>query len=252
MKEVLTPQPELLKQSIERALLLEKREEAQYPQDIDAVWVFSGPGTYFTALKDKEEPWQKFMDRDRIHAGLRLCRLLTAKRVKERSHQETLPAEISPEDLEQYGPYFIYNGNPEQNDDFGEALAKGFIKLPPKKVVILDKVESQKATRPIANTLDQVASFYQEKTKEESPLFGCHRVALVSHSPHFIRIPHYIRRFEEEFLQTHGRIISYWAYGVKSESAVFNEFVRSELNKLASYVNRGHLNPAPTPHLTIA
>lgn len=252
MKESQASGPEILNSAIRRALLIEAQRQPKLPDDIHAVWVFSGPGTYFTALKDKEESWQTFMDRDRIHAGLRLYRLLTAKRIEDRTHQETLPAQISFEDLEQYGPYFIYNGNPAQNRDFAEAWAKGFIKLPKQKLIILDEVEAPNASRPIANTLDQVASFYQEKARENSPLFRCHRIALVSHSPHFVRIPHYIRRFEEEFLQSHGRVISYWAWAVKSESAVFNEFVRSELNKLASYVNRGHLNPAPTPHLTIA
>lgn len=244
MKESQASGPEILNSAIRRALLIEAQRQPKLSEDIHAVWVFGGAGTFFKPLIEDEESWQRWMDRQRIRAGVELVHALTAQKLQR--------SPVSLADIDRWGPLLVYNGNQKQNQDLRRALDSGKIKLPRLKVKVIEEVESAEGRRPIAVTYDQVASFYQEKARENSPLFGCYRIALVSHSPHFMRIPHYIRRFEEEFLQTHGRIISYWAYGVKSESAVFNEFVREELNKLTAYINCGHLSPHPTPHLAIA
>jgi len=251
MKEAQPISPEILNSAIRRTLLIEAQNQPKLPNDIDAVWVFAGPGNYFIPLKKGEQPWQIFMDRDRIHTSLRLYRALAAKRIANRSDQQIPPSTLSLEELTRLGPYFIYNGNPEENGAFQEAFAKGLLKLPYEKVIILDEVESPNGNHPIATTVDQIASFYQELARVDSPLRRCHRVALVSHSPHFVRIPHYIRQFEEEFLRQHGRLVNYFVFGVKSNQVVFNQFVREELEKLTAYISCGRLNPVPTPRLTI-
>ena len=53
---------ELLKDAAENRL-------RTYPADIEAVLVFSGPGTYFDRLKPEEPEWMRWMDRDRNPGG---------------------------------------------------------------------------------------------------------------------------------------------------------------------------------------
>ena len=252
MKETLPIGPEILHSAIKRATLIEAQCKPRLPADIHAVWVFGGPGTYSKPLGENDEPWQKNMDKNRIRAGVKLVYALTVERIKNTGKGKVRPSQVNPEDIARFGPLFVYNGNCQQNGDFRKALEAGRIRLPLAKVIILNQVESAQVNRPITNTHDQIASFYQELARWESPLFRCHRVALVSHSPHFIRIPHYIRQFEEDFLRQHDRVVSFFAFGVKSNQEVFNQFVREELKKLTAYLDCGHLNPASTPHLAIA
>src|SRR3989304_10594153 len=54
-----------------------------YPSNIDAVLVFSGPGTYYDRLKPDQEEWMRWMDRDRIRAGVALVRELTASTIND-------------------------------------------------------------------------------------------------------------------------------------------------------------------------
>ena len=244
MKETQPISPEILNSAIRRALLIEAEREVRLPADINAVWVFGGAGTYSKPLRENDEPWQENMDRDRILTGIILVHALTAQQLKSTK-------QASVKDVADCGPLFVYNGTSEQNSDLRKALETGKINLPSSKVIILDDVMSAETTRPITNTADQIASFYQELARVDSPLGRCHRVAQVSHSPHFVRIPHYIRHFEEELLRKHGRLVNYFVFGVKSNQEGFNQFVREELNKLAAYISCGHLSSSPTPHLTI-
>src|SRR5689334_18588899 len=59
-----------------------ERHERTYPADIDAVLVFSGPGTYYQRLKDYQtDESRRWMDRDRIRAGVAVVREVTKARM---------------------------------------------------------------------------------------------------------------------------------------------------------------------------
>jgi|SRR3989344_400897 len=254
MKESLNFDVELLKEeAYQRVLILENRTKFQFPAHIQAVLVLGGPGTYIDRLKPQEDEWMRWMNRDRVRAGVAVVREITRSAKSHRRRKQIKLQEISLNDILELGPYFVYNGAPAENESLRLALSSPFNRLPQKKVIIIDEIlEENQSLRPIHHTHDQIKSFYQEVAKWQSLLHHVQNIALVSHSPHFIRIPHYIRHFEQIFLEQNRRILSWWAYGVKSRPGVFEKFAADELEKLVEYAKLGYLSATPTVHLTIA
>src|SRR3990170_214487 len=109
--------------------------ERQYPETIEVVLVFSGPGTYYQRLKPNEPEWMRWMDRDRIRAGVAVVREVTASAKSCRLGDTIRSGEISPSDIEEVGPLFVYNGVGEENPAFLKALDSSFCLLPKEKVI---------------------------------------------------------------------------------------------------------------------
>ncbi|OGD86526.1 hypothetical protein A2Z23_02930 [Candidatus Curtissbacteria bacterium RBG_16_39_7] len=227
--------------------------ERSYPPIIEAVLVFSGPGTYYKRLKDSrpEEGWMRFMDRDRIRAGVAVVRQVTAVTKALVTGIETRTNQIMKEDIEQYGPLFVYNGIPEENEIFRQALASPFCKLPKDKVVIIDEVaEVDGTTHSIRHTADQVRSFYQELENPQSPLHRIVNVALVAHIPDFARNVFYTKKYNDEFMiKWHGGL-RFWVYALKSRAGTGDEHIAAELPRLVKYAEAGHLATEPSDFST--
>lgn len=213
---------------------------------LQAVLVFSGPGTYYQPLKPEQEVWERWMDRDRIRAGVAVVREVTAARISELSSKTVKGAYVSKEDILNSGPFFVYNGTPEENEVFRRASNSKFCKLPLEKVLVIDEVRRKNAVQTIAHTAHQVESFYQELANPHSPLHGIENVALIAHIPDFIRIPFYTKKYNDEFVSQGGRNLNFWIYALKSRIGTEKEHIEWELPRLVRYASEGYLAIEPS------
>lgn len=219
-----------------------------YPPHVDAVLVFSGPGTYYDRLKPEQEEWMRWMDRDRIRAGVALVRELTASTINDFAQTKLGAEHIGKNDIMNKGPFFVYNGIPVENKVLREALDSPFCKLPKEKVLIIDEVRNGDKVIPIRHTGDQIQSFYQEIINPESPLHYATNIALVSHTPHYIRIPFYISKYENDYECALPKIRrNFYAYGLKDRPGVEKWFMKSEMERFLTYAERGDIAIEPIP-----
>ena len=183
----------LMDKAIEVTTVLEEAAR-QRPKNIhpdtDVVWVLSAPGSYSSDFQepggkvrpgDKHKaqyqvfPWVKEMYRHRVHTGVALVHEITAKRIGKPVQ------EITQEDIRKHGPWFVYNPQPEEEEQIREVLADPVHKIPSEKVFIFSSVIQADGTEyPIYNTVDQVKGL-------RFPLHP-RRVAIVSHAPHLVRV----------------------------------------------------------------
>lgn len=228
-----------------------RNHERTFPSLIDAVLVFSGPGTIYEKLKPGQEEWMRWMDRDRIRAGRAIVTAVTAGRVAEQHKRITNVEEVTVEDIRRSGPLFVYNGIPLENDMLRQALRTQTLRLPVEKVVIIEQVVEEDGTaHPIRHTADQVKSFYQAVASPQSPLYGVKNVALVAHIPSFIRIPFYTRKYDDQFIAQGHERLNFWVYALRSRQGTQKPHVASELHKLLAYAELGHLAKEPSPFST--
>jgi hypothetical protein len=223
--------------------------ERVYPAEIDAVLVFSGPGTYYDRLKPGQPEWMAWMDRDRIRGGVAVVREVTASWMrKEGIDQNKIGHDVSYTEIEEYGPLLVYNGIPVENEVFRRAVASEHSKIPLSNVVVLDEViEENGDAHPIRHTGDQYKSFFHEVQNAESPLFGVKNVALVAHIPDFVRHPYYAERYNRELREAMGEELTFWAYGIRSREGSIFPHMRSELPRLVAYSAKGDLSTVPAP-----
>ena len=228
-----------------------RNHERTFPSLLDAVMVFSGPGTIYDKLKAGQEGWMRWMDRDRIRAGRAIVAEVTAARLSESHGRRIGVEEVTLDDIRMSGPLLVYNGIPLENKMLRRALQTQICRLPVEKVVIIDQVvEEDGTTHPIRHTADQVKSFYQTVANPQSPLYGVKNVALVAHIPDFIRIPFYTRKYSDEFIAQGHKGLSFWVYALRSRRGTQEPHVASELHRLIAYAELGHLATEPSPFST--
>ena len=228
-----------------------RNHERTFTSLLDAVLIFSGPGTIYDMLKPGQEEWMRWMDRDRLRAGRAIVAEVTAARLSERRGQRIGVEELTVDDIRMSGPLFVYNGIPIENDMLREALRTQTCKLPLEKVVIIDEVvEEDGAIHPIRHTADQVKSFYQTVANPQSPLYGVKNVALIAHIPHFIRILFYTRKYNDESIAQGHKGLNFWVYALRSRRGAQEPYVASELHKLIAYAELGYLATEPSPFST--
>jgi hypothetical protein len=222
-----------------------------YPPFIDAVLVFSGPGTIYHRLKTGQKAWMRWMDRDRIRAGRAIVAEVTAAKLAGRRGRQAGADELTVDDIRTSGPLFVYNGIPIENDMLRQALQTQTCRLPLEKVVIIERVvEGDGSIHPIRHTADQVKSFYQNVANPQSPLYAVKHVALVAHIPSFIRIPFYSRKYDDEYIAQGHEGLNFWVYALRSRRGTQESYVLSELHKLLAYADLGHLAREPIPFST--
>ena len=223
--------------------------ERTYPSKIEAVLVFSGPGTYYDRLKPDQEDIWRWMDRDRIRAGVAVVSEITAARLSVLLDKKVKGHHVSKEGILKLGPYFVYNGTPLENEVFSKALNSPYCKLPKSKVIIIDDVIEEDGTiHPHRHTADQVKSFYHEIANPNSPLYGIRNVALVAHIPDFARNVFYTKKYNDE--ASGNQRLNFWVYGLKSRKGTGEAHLSSEFPRLVTYAQRGHLATEPSPFAT--
>lgn len=226
--------------------------ERAYPRFIDAVLVFSGPGTYYDRLKPDQEEWMRWMDRDRIRAGVAVVREVTASALSNGRYMKRVRAnQVTKQDIRDFGPLFVYNGTPLENEIFRRAAGSEFCKLPKENVVLIDEVREEDGTiHPMRHTADQVKSFYQQLANPESMLHGTINVAIVAHVPDFIRNVFYTKKYNDEFIAQGHQGLNFWVYGLRSRSGTEDEHIEADLSRLITYAEKGHLATEPSPFST--
>ena len=236
---------------VDRLKEVAKNRERTYPPIIEAVLVFSGPGTYYSRLKPEQEEIWRCMDRDRIRAGVAVVSEITATRLSDHLGKKVKGHQISPGDILLYGPYFVYNGTPLENEIFRKALNSPFCKLPKEKVIILDEVKEDDGTvHPHRHTADQLKSFYQQLIIPKSPLSKVTNVALVAHIPDFARNVFYTKKYNDEFVENGNRSLNFWVYALKSRKGTGEAHLNAEFPRLVTYAQWGHLATEPSPFAT--
>jgi hypothetical protein len=228
-----------------------RNRERTFPSFIDAVLVFSGPGTFYHKLKPGQEEWMRWMDRDRIRAGRAIVAEVTAARLAECCGRGTGVEELTLNDIRMAGPLFVYNGIPLENDILRQALRTQTLKLPVEKTVILEHVaEEDGTTHPIRHTADQLKSFYQTLANPQSQLYGIKNVALVAHIPNFVRIPFYTRKYDDAYIAQGQKGLRFWVYALRSRQGTRQSHLAHELDRLIAYAELGHLATEPSPFST--
>jgi len=220
--------------------------ERTYPSSIQAVLVFSGPGTYYDRLKQGQQERQRWMDRDRIRAGVAVVRQVAASVKTELSGRRFRVSDIDKIDVHSFGPFLVYNGIPIENEVFLRALESPFCKMPPEKVVVINQVKEENgSTHSIRHSGDQVKSLFQEVADPKSILYGAKNIAFVAHIPDFIRIPFYIQKYSSEYVDVSGQELHFWFYALKSRSNTMEEHMNAELTRLVEYAKLGQLDTTP-------
>lgn len=247
---------------VERLNEAAQNHQRTYPADIQAVLVFSGPGTYRDRLKLGQSEWQRWMDRDRVRAGVAVVREVTVTRMYQHKIFILGSREATNEDILEYGPFFVYNGVPFKENDLvrheNEVLRQVIcnpqpserVKLPKEKILIIDEVRNPKQVLAIAHTGHQFLSFYQELLNPLSPLHKVRNVALVAHIPDFIRQPFYAQKYNDDFEKILGRRLNFWFYALKSRPGTEEAHLDAELQRLPIYAAKGDLATEPAPFST--
>lgn len=202
--------------------------------DTDAVWIFSGPGTFAKPLQQNEfHFWEKWMDKYRILYGVSIAQQITAKRTGKNVQK------ITKEDLAHNGPYIIYNGTPQQNKEFMRANLNDSISFPTKKILVIDHAHNDDGSiHPIVNTLDQIKNLDEDLIKIDS----FRRVAVVSHAEHFPRILRYLEKYKPLSEETIIEVFS-----LKPPKNGISEYNREEIEKVWEYFQKGDLSFNPLP-----
>jgi len=233
--------------------LKEKAQKGRiYPSTIQAVLVFSGPGTYYDRLKTTQQTlggeWRSWMDRDRIRAGAAVCREVTATRKSELLGKPIHANQVTDRDILMWGPLYVYNGIPIENTVFSEATDSPFCVIPKERIVMMRTVEDYDGTtHPFRHTGDQVRGLYNAIRDPKSPLFGVENVALVAHVPDHARIPFYTEKNNREHMAEGGNNVNLWLYGLKSRPGAEEHHLPAELARLPVYAAKGDLAPVPSP-----
>lgn len=201
--------------------------------DIDAVFVFSGPGTFLSPLKGDNQEAKRWSDQIRISEGIWLVLKVTALRL-DKSVQE-----VTSNDISLLGPTLIYNGIPIENEVFRAVSILPQFPLPKSRIVLIDEVEEDGRMIPIRHTGDQVKSF-------PSYLLGntiVGAVALVSNAPHFPRILRYLNKYRPI---PHERF-PIRCFPIPSRPELAALYAVEEVEALCRYLKRDQLSENPYP-----
>ena len=223
--------PEDLKKEVTREIDFFEKFDPQVTADIDAIHVFSGPGTFLTPLKERDEDWMAWFDQARLSKGILLVLQVTSLRTNKPLHK------IAKEDIEKAGPYLIYNGIPIENKVFRSCINLPDFPIPQSKIIIADEIEENGTKRPIKHTGDQVATLPTHLLGNE--IKGS--IALVSNAPHFIRILRYLTRYKT--IPEHFSIIP---FPIASRPDWAKKATDHAVQKLFAYLALGYLSEKPT------
>jgi hypothetical protein len=194
----------------------------------------------------------RWMDRDRLRAGTAVVREVSASRKAESLGltDKIHGNRMMHDDVRTFGPLLVYNGVPisdpnlrHENVSARKAFASKYSRIPEDKIVIIDELNDADGNKtPLRHTGDQVKSLFQNLQDDKSPLYGIKNVALISHFAHFIRIPFYLKKYEDEFVRNGGYRLNYYTYALKGRPGVIEHDVEWEIPRLLEYAAKGDLD----------
>ena len=193
--------------------------------NIGAIWIFSGPGTYDEPTKDdkyKSFPWARGMDRARLSHGARIARMIAESKsgqmssgsfadIVERKRQ-------TKQIIQDNGPEIIYNGTELENSTVSDVLSREGVIIPGGKVHLIGG--------EIKTTLDQVKTF-----QLPGKLGPDQELSIVSHAPQLLRIIHMLNKYRPFPTGTKIRL-----FPVPTPQDGKTEYARMEVSGVLRYV----------------
>lgn len=165
---------------------------------IKALWIISGPGTYFQAYKQdryKAKPWARSMDRQRINYALQIGRKLAEMKLGHPVSNNWADAERQ---LTEQGPLVVYNGTPAENAAFLEAKKTPWLRIPEANLYPGNKILVINPITSIDNTVDQIKSFHLPPAFDVSP---GDELGVVLHAPQAVRFLYVLANFKDTIPQ---------------------------------------------------
>ncbi len=204
-----TEMKELIKASLDEAEELERCADPKEATDaltpaiaenILALWVFSGPGTYEQPVKDdryKNYKWARGMDRARLDYAAFLARKIAELRSGETAGRGPInEAEKRKQKakslLSSHGPSIIYNGTEVENAAAKRALTRPGVIIPGEKAHILELDPSHTVPQKELRTSDQIKRFMLPDILHKAGK----EIAIISHAPHLPRILRMMNRYK--------------------------------------------------------
>lgn len=176
---------EILKNVAYQPHLPQTPEEAQH---LKAIWVISSIGTYDEEFKLNDPPIYRkpmfgWMNRRRLNYAGWLVRRYTEKIIEQSLDGINDPVSMK-QAIAEFGPWLIYNGNQQENENLVAVLGRREISIPPEKVCIIENPQ-------IAKTIDQVRTFELPQGLE---LNERDFVGIVCHDGQMMRLLHLLNR----------------------------------------------------------
>lgn len=190
-------------------------ESFQPTEDINLVWVVSGPGTLYENVtegiyKDRSP------DRERVFAGVDLVHEITALRLGKQ------PNEVTIADIEAHGPLLFYAGPAGENNSQYEAMMRA----------IREQVYEMSSSKTVVKKIDK--DDLPSKVDALAKYLQTHpyikKVAVVTHQPNNVTVAH--------CLETHSEIFNRVTFEDASimENLVMGEAVEQEMNLLLGLI----------------
>lgn len=193
------------------------------PKDLDVIAVLGNKSGFFNTASETPQ-WMSFMDTDRVNKASNLW-----KEVKDNNKNSN--------------PLLVYTGNFAECAYFMQGLQIGEIEVPPESVQIINLVKKNDRVTTHLHTKDNLEALIQCRENEDSKLFGAKKIVIVSHLNHFIRIPFYLKKLQDNYPEAND--ISFYPYAVDERTEATDEFKTSELQKLKCYAMSGELSQTP-------
>lgn len=217
----------------------------KFPPEIQAVLPLSGYGLYTKPLLDNQPAAGRWQDHDRTRAGVAIVSEVTSSRIQQPLDIERRSFHITKKQIRKHGPLFVYNGTPEQNENFLTSVNSLHSKIPPEKVHVIQTVKIGEEEIPIRHTGDQIQSLFQEVDTPESPLHEMTRIGVVTHTSQWVRVPYYIEKYNRERKADGKTPLEIWAYGVRNRPGTLEPLMEGELDRLVRYAEQGQLATEP-------
>jgi len=191
---------------------------------IKAIWVISGAGTYFQPITNtagdliyKDKAWAHFSDHDRISYASEIV-----KKIGLLASAKSLP-----------GPYLIYDGIEEQNEDLISAVESHEIMIP-KSALFIPKGR-------ILKTLDQVKYF---ELPADLNIQNGDVIGVVSHAPHLARVMRMVNKYKPFPKGVKVKLLPLVFTGNKNEK----EFAQAEITGILDYISKGEATEESYPY----
>ncbi len=215
----------ILKDAAYQPHLPQTPKEAQH---LKAIWVISSIGTYDEEFKLNDPPIYRkpmfgWMNRRRLNYAGWLVRRYTEK-IIEQSLDGINDQDSMKQAIAEFGPWLIYNGNQQENENLVAVLGRREISIPPEKVYIIENPQ-------IAKTIDQVRTFELPQGLElnESDFVG-----IVCHDGQMMRLLHFLNR-QDNLIYDQRVNIKVFPLPLAKE-----EYLKQEVIGLLFYIFKSH------------
>lgn len=193
-------------------VLMQRLERAAIPHpqiysDTDIIYHDTGPGPVkglYAGVKLADFnyhalPSTRKMDRSRFAVSRQIAAMVTSRRIQEKTGYVKSTKDLTTEDYEQYGPYFMYSSTDWQNTHAREVIVDlrkdGYFKIPDSKIIMYDSfMDKTGKHKKIVHTGDQIEGLTFRNSPDGSTP---RRIVIVTHPAHAVRILHYLGKNED-------------------------------------------------------